>query len=74
MQRNKIKGTFSTSQQTVSVTGSVRTLIKNRDISQLNIITEEEYIKGIEEITSDIDKNESIIYDLANMEMNGYKI
>ena len=45
----------------------------NRDISQLNIVTEEEYTKGIKKITVDMSKNESVISDLAIMEMNGYK-
>jgi ubiquinone/menaquinone biosynthesis C-methylase UbiE len=47
---------------------------KNRDMSQLQIITEEEYIHGLRRMEEDSKNNETIIGDVAFTEIYGKKI
>jgi ubiquinone/menaquinone biosynthesis C-methylase UbiE len=48
--------------------------VKNRDMSQLRIITEEEYMRGLNEMEGDSKNNENIIGDLAIIKIYGEKI
>jgi ubiquinone/menaquinone biosynthesis C-methylase UbiE len=47
--------------------------VKNRDMSQLHIIMEEEYINGLRAIEEDSQSNENIIGDVAITEIYGEK-
>ena len=66
--------------------GSIHTIIKkfyysdilddarNRDMSQLNLISDEEYINGLNKIIDDSKENEYLIADISFMDFLGKKI
>jgi hypothetical protein len=47
--------------------------VKNKDMSQLQIISEEDYVKGVNKMEEDSKTNECIIGDVAFTEIYGVK-
>ena len=48
--------------------------VKNRDMSQLNLISEEKYLKGLQKLESDYDSGNNFFCDFSLIECRGIKI